>query len=115
MSNDFVEMSDDLASALSDVNQRIDGLSDQLRAAEHQKQQLLDNAVAPLAEFEVGATVIADGRKCRITKVSGETFGLTGQRPKVWLRYHGERLKVDGSAMGRERRLYEIQQLPAES
>lgn len=78
-------------------------------------QRLLDEAIARIAEFRVGQTVLCYERKHRITKVSGEVFGIMGQRPKIWLRYHGERVKADGSLMGREKRLYDIKQIQEQS
>ena len=108
---EFVEVSDDLIAKIAEADKRIDELSDQLREAEHSKQSLLDGAVADIATFKVGQEVLSYGKRYRITKMQGEQFGLQGHRAKVWLRYFGERLKVNGEPMGRARRLYEISAL----
>lgn len=105
---EFVEISDDLIVGIAEADKRISELSDQLQQAEHAKQSLLDDAVNSIATFKVGQEVLSYGKHYRITKVQGEQFGLQGHRAKVWLRYSGERLKVNGEPMGRERRLYEI-------
>ena len=108
---EYVEMTEYLAACLAEADEQIDALSDQLRKAEHDRQKLLDKAVAEIAEFTVGQEVLSYGKRYRVTKVSGEQFGLTGNKPKVWLRYSGEKLKVSGEPMGREKRLYEISAL----
>lgn len=110
---DYVEISDGLAEKLKTAAEHVDGLYDQLRKAQSYQQQLLDEAVEPIAQFRVGQDVTSYGRRYRITKVIGEQFGLQGHAAKIWIRYHGEKVKVDGSTMGRERRLYEI--APVES
>lgn len=105
---EFVNISDDLMTQIASADERISGLIDQLRQAEHEKQELLDNAIANIATFKAGQEVVSYGKRYRITKVFGEQFGLQGHRAKIWLRYSGERLKVNGEPTGRERRLYEI-------
>lgn len=112
---EFVEISDALIAKIAEADKRIDELSDQLRGAEYAKQSLLDEAVAGIAAFKVGQEVSAYGKRYRITKVQGEKFGLHGHRPKVWLRYFGERLKVNGESMGRQARLYEISAITTNS
>lgn len=111
---EFVEIGDFLIARIGEADKRISELSDQLRLAEHAKQQLLDVAVSDIAAFKVGQEVLSYGKRYRITKVSGEQFGLQGHRAKIWLRYLGERLKVNGETTGRERRLYEITALKAD-
>lgn len=111
--NEHVEMSDELHAALKDANDRIDQIFSLLHAAQTERQRLLNDAVAPLAEFKVGDEVIGHGQRYRITSITGEEFGLTGHRAKVWLRYHGQRVKVDGSLTGREKRIYDLK--PAEA
>lgn len=83
---EFVNISDDLIAQIAGADERISGLTDQLRRAEYEKQQLLDNAVAEIAAFKVGQEVLSYGKRYRITKVSGEQFGLQGHRAKIWLR-----------------------------
>lgn len=108
---EFVEISDGLIAKIAEADKRIDDLLDQLRGAECAKQSLLDSAVTDIATFKVGQEVLSYGKRYRITKVRGEQFGLQGHRAKIWLRYFGERLKVNGESMGRERRLYDISSL----
>lgn len=108
---EFLEISDNLMARIAEADSRISELADQLRVAEHAKQQLLDVAVSDIAAFKVGQEVLSYGKRYRITKVQGEQFGLQGHRAKIWLRYFGERLKVSGEPMGRERRLYDISAL----
>lgn len=105
---EFIEMSDELASLLVAAESRISDAADQLRTAEHARQRLLDDAVSGIAEFKVGQMVLSHGKRYRITRVSGEEFGISGHRSKVWLRYSGEKLKINGEPMGRARRLYDI-------
>ena len=104
---EFVEISDDLIAKIAQADKRIEELADQLRGAEHAKQNLLDDAVRDIATFTVGQEVLSYGKLYRVTKVQGTQFGLQGQRAKVWLHYFGERLKVNGEPMGRERQLYD--------
>jgi hypothetical protein len=111
---EFIEISDDLIAKIAEADRRIEELSDQLRGAEYAKQSLLDNAVVDIATFKVGQEVLSYGKRYRVTKVQGEQFGLQGHRAKIWLRYFGERLKVSGEPMGREKRLYEISELTGE-
>lgn len=105
---DYVEITDGLAEKLKTASEHVDDLSDQLRAAQSYQQQLLDEAVAGIAEFKVGQDVISYGKRYRITKIKGEQFGLQGHASKIWIHYLGEKVKVDGSTMGRERRVYEM-------
>lgn len=105
---DYVEISDGLAENLKTAAAHVDALYDQLYKAQSFQQQLLDEAVMPIAQFKVGQDVISYGKRYRITKVKGEQFGLESHTARIWIRYHGERVKVDGSTMGRERRLYEM-------
>jgi len=108
---EYVEMTKDLAARIAQADEFVNALSDQLRKAEHDRQTLLDDAVKEIAQFTVGQEVISYGKRYRVTRVFGEEFGLQGHKPKIWLRYLGQKLKANGEPIGRERRLYEIASL----
>lgn len=112
---EFVEISEYLAARITEADERVDELSDQLHKAQHERQKLLDDAVREIAEFTVGQEVLSFGKRYRVTRVFGEEFGLQGHRAKIWLRYSGDKLKINGEPTGRERRLYDISALSTQS
>lgn len=111
MKNEYVEMTPELIAACDAADRRVNELYEQLRQAEAAKQKILDNAVASIAEFKVGEEVAQGSGRYRIERIRGESFGITGSTPKVWLRYEGSKLKKDGSTFGSRRRLYDPQSI----
>lgn len=114
MSDDYVEITPELAANLTAVDSKIDDLHDQLRAAESAKQELLNSAIADKARFKVGDDVIARGSRYRVTKVQGDYWQVTKMKPLIQLKYYGQRVKVDGSLHNeREKWIWDLQSLDA--
>lgn len=112
MSDDYIEVTPELAAALSNANAHVENLYNELRAAEAAQQELLDAAVADKARFKKGEDVIARRHRYRVTKVRGEYLEMKGMSAIVRLKYYGQRVKVDGSLHNeREKWIWDLEPL----
>lgn len=89
------------------LDEVINGLHDQLRAASGQRQQLIDTEAQRIAQIKVGYEYEGrKGKRYRITKVKGEYTKYDHvKEPIIWVRYYGIQLFKKGTESS-EQKLY---------